>query len=300
MENALLFGNGLNQLSAKSISWDRLLDDIKGKHLFDNGELPNTMIYERTLLEKPKTTKDFIYVEYDIKKEIASRMQSIPTNNFYQEIFDLKFKNYITTNYDYAFKNKILEQPNTKAVNNSTEDVYSIRRNTSIKEGGEKEICKIWNIHGEIDTPVSIMLGLDHYCGSIGKLDAYIKGTYDLQENNKKVKIDTIVSKLQTGKFDNRSWVELFFHSNIHILGLAFDYSETDLWWILNKRARIRTDTKTSGSVKNKVYFYVRELEPEREGLLKSFDVEVVKPDTLLNYPDFYEFAITAINRRKR
>ncbi len=300
MENTLLFGNGFNQLSVDLISWNDLLNDIKGKHKFDNGNLPNTMIYERTLLEKPKTKNEFLSVEYTIKNEIADRMRSIPTNDFYQQLYDLKFKNYLTTNYDYAFKNKILQHPNTTERNHSTEGIYSIRRNTSIYQHGEKEVCKIWNIHGEIDTPASIMLGLDHYCGSIGKLDAFIKGTYELQEKGELVRVNSIVKKLKENKFDNRSWVELFFHNNIHILGLTLDYSEIDLWWILNKRARINTDSKTEGIIKNRVYFYVRQIEPEREGLLKSFDVEVVKPDTLLDYPDFYEFALAAINKRKR
>ena len=43
------------------------------------------------------------------------------------------------------------------------------------KEGKYKYI---WPIHGTIQHPKSIMLGLDHYCGSIGKINDYIKGKY--------------------------------------------------------------------------------------------------------------------------
>jgi hypothetical protein len=88
-----------------------------------------------------------------------------------------------------------------------------------------------------------------------------------------------MTDKLKHNKFDNRSWAELFFNSNVHILGLSLDYSETDLWWILTKRARILSEEKTSSLVQNKIFYYSRHLTPEREGLLKSLHVNVVKPD---------------------
>lgn len=56
---------------------------------------------------------------------------------------------------------------------NITVDIYSIRINTSVINKTGKEHSKIWNIHGECNKPNSIMLSLGHYCGSIGKLDAY-------------------------------------------------------------------------------------------------------------------------------
>ena len=228
MNKTLLFGNGLNQLTADLISWKDLLDNIKSKNKFDNLNLPNTMIYERILMERPKSNEGIYHVEGSIKFEIAEQMRSIGTNEYYDKVFDLGFKNYLTTNYDYAFKNKI-ESKNHTSKNNSTEDVYSIRRNTSILDKNEKEVCKIWNIHGEIDNPSSIMLGLDHYCGSIGKLDAYLKGTYEFQDNKKPIRVNPITSKIKERNYDGHSWIELFFNSDIHIIGLSLDYSETDL-----------------------------------------------------------------------
>ena len=45
------------------------------------------------------------------------------------------------------------------------------------KISNSKELKKhFWQIHGEIRKPATIMLGLDHYCGEIGKIDQYTKG----------------------------------------------------------------------------------------------------------------------------
>lgn len=277
MNSTILFGNGLNNLSENPLPWNALLDKIKGSTNFDNGKLPNTMIYERALFEN-HTKKDIRLTELHVKNSIAELLFSIETNEFYQSIFDLNCKNYLTTNYDYAFKNTILEGEKFKSHNLSTEDIYSIRRQTAIYDITQKERCRIWNIHGEINLPISIMLGLDHYCGSVSKLDAYVKGNYDIQENKEKIRLKSMTVKLKENQFDSRSWAELFFNSDVHILGLALDYSETDLWWILTKRARILNEEKTSTLIKNKIYFYDRYITDEKVGLLKSLNVTVIMP----------------------
>lgn len=220
MKNTLLFGNGLNQLTNNGPSWDNLLEKLKGKNEFSHKNLPNTMIYERIFLEREKPSLE---EETIIKQEIADMMENISGSEFYKKIIDLNFKNYITTNYDYAF-NKTLSK---KIINENTEKIYSIRRNLRFDND-----VRIWQIHGEINNPKSIQLGLDHYCGYIGKIDTYLKGSYRYHKDGKNIKALEIEKKIESSTFDNVSWIELFFNTNIHILGLGLDYSETDLWWI--------------------------------------------------------------------
>ena len=300
MNDTILFGNGLNNLSKKPIPWTDLLNRIKGKKIFDNGELPNTFIYERAVFEN-KISNDIRQTEFKIKQSIAELLSSIETNEFYDMLFQLNLKNYLTTNYDYAFKNFVTQEENYLSYNHSTEDIYSIRRQTQIFDKKQDEICKIWNIHGEIDKPVSIMLGLDHYCGSVSKLDAYIKGTYEFQENSQPVKITKMTDKLRSKEFDNRSWAELFFNSNVHILGLSLDYSETDIWWLLTKRARILNEEKSSNLITNKIYFYDRNIKLDKEELLKSLNVTVVKPkedNYKNNWNEYYTDTIKKIKQK--
>jgi len=299
MNDTILFGNGLNNLSKKPVPWTDLLNRIKGKKIFDNGELPNTFIYERAVFEN-NISNGIRQTEFNIKQSIAELLASIETNEFYEMLFELKLSNYLTTNYDYAFKNYITQTEKYTSYNHSTEDIYSIRRQTQIFDKNQNEVCKIWNIHGEIDKPVSIMLGLDHYCGSVSKLDAYVKGTYELQENSKPIRITRMIEKLRNNEFDNRSWSELFFISNIHILGFSLDYSETDIWWILTKRARILNEERSSNLIKNNIYFYDRYIKADKEELLRSLNVKVVKPKEDNYKNDWHKYYTDTINQIKR
>lgn len=288
MKNTLFFGNGLNQLTNNGPSWNTLLERLKGNNTFTHKTLTNTMIYEKIFLdrEKPSIQKEII-----IKQEIADLMKSMSGSEFYKKIIDLNFENYITTNYDYSFKNIM----NKKTINENTEKIYSIRRNLKFDNG-----VKVWHIHGEINNPKSIQLGLDHYCGYIAKIDSYLKGTYDYHKDGKPIKTLKIEEKIANSKYDNISWIELFFNTNVHIVGLGLDYSETDLWWILNKRARLMIDN----NIHNKIIFYTNWIDEEKKELFKSFKVEVKIIDKYNDLPregekrstDYKNFTLDVIN----
>lgn len=270
----ILFGNGLNCFSKSFITWKQLLDKIKGDNLFENGKLPNTMIYERSIIGNPISFDTLTQKEQAIKTEISFLLKDFPSNGYFDQLAELKVENYLTTNYDYAFLECFKKNPRIKIVNKSTEDIYSVRRHKDILEDGNLR-SKLWHIHGDIDTPPSIMLGLDHYCGSVAKIDSYVKGRYEFDQNKAKVKVPSILDKLKNlEEFDGSSWVELFFTSDIHIVGLGLDFSEIDLWWILNKRARFMLDNKTTELIKNKIYFYSTSENEDQRELLRTLSVE--------------------------
>lgn len=68
MDNTIIFGNGIIRLSDKNVSWKHLLDIIKGVRIFNDALLPNTMIYERIILERPDTHDDVLFDEFEVKK----------------------------------------------------------------------------------------------------------------------------------------------------------------------------------------------------------------------------------------
>lgn len=302
MENTVIFGNGINRLSDKNISWSHLLDIIKGPRKFTDASLPNTMIYERIILERPDTHHDVLYDEFEVKKEISNLMQNIEKNSIYSDLYKLNFQNYLTTNYDYAFIDSIsdLSEINLPIHEYSTEDVYSIRRLKRISNTSEK-VKHFWQIHGEIRKPATIMLGLDHYCGSIGKIDGYIKGWYRYVKDGKQIEEPSIESKFSKDKFNNSSWVELFFTSNIHIIGFSLDYSEIDLWWIINKRARLKRSRSLAKKINNKIVLYCNSIEEQKKGLLESLDIEVQideLADSETKYIDYYKKLIRQFKKR--
>ncbi|MGL0957632.1 hypothetical protein ABMX86_22250 [Vibrio vulnificus] len=92
------------------------------------------------------------------------------------------------------------------------------------------------------------------------------------------VSVNSMREKLASNEYCQTSWVDLFFSGDVHILGFSLDYSETDIWWLLNKRARFYVD----GLVNNKVYFYdSKDIPLEKKELLESFNVEVVEFDVV-------------------
>ena len=286
MRNTVFFGNGINRISDKAVSWDDLLNKIKGSNQFLNGKLPNTMTYERIFMEQHVAKKSQKADELNVKESIASAMKYQGSNEVFELLANMDVDNYLTTNYDYAFEKALGSVPKKL----STEDVYSLRRKRKyLTSSGNKFL---WNIHGEIDHPKSIMLGLDHYCGSVSKIDSYVKGSYKHTVNGKSLPVEPMQKKLMNDSYCFTSWVDLFFSSTVHIIGLSLDYSETDIWWLLNKRARFSVD----GLVRNKVYFYANSIDEEKLGLLKSFNVEVVVTKVInSDYKGMYKTAIEEI-----
>lgn len=293
MKNTILYGNGFNRLINNGISWEDVLNKLKDKTKFSNGLLPYTMVYERALLENPKASKEnFGEFEFSVKSELSELMKTMKPAPIYSDLLALNLDNYVTTNYDYCLNEK-MKLSGLIDKSQSTEDIYSIRRKTIFESHDKKEKCKIWNIHGEINYPPTIMLGYDHYIGSMGKLDGYVKGTYEFYIDKNKVRPESIKDKLMGKIFDGHSWIELFFNSNIHILGLKLDYSETDIYWILNKRIRLYKELGEKLKLRNKIHFYTNEDNTEKADLLRSFGVDVHYKK--YKHEEIYKYALDKI-----
>lgn len=294
MEHTILFGNGVNRLSANSVSWNDLLINLSKKagYNLNIGNKPYTMVYEELLLSGGLS-------EVEIKEFIIAELKNSSLNKFYNMMRDLDLDNYLTTNYEFNLE-KSFEEQMIKYKNNKQEDIYSIRTFTEIMLNDNKT-PKIWHIHGDIDRIKSISLGLDHYCGTIGKMDGYFKGTYEYVLNGNKIRLDSLSKKLKgESLYDGLSWIELFFTTNVHIVGLSLDYSETDLWWLLNRRARPLN--LSSGTIKNRIIYYDTELNTpkvtDKKQLLKAFNVEYVHiPIINNNWDEAYCNIFESINK---
>lgn len=292
MQNTLLFGNGFNRMRNEGISWEDILNDLKEEN-FNNADLPYTLVYEKALLDSAIKNKKIRGYEFTVKKRLAELMNKMIPANIYHDLHKLNIKNYLTTNYDYSL-NKVLNSYNIFEENNSTEDIYSIRRKSTFYDSKNKEVCNIWNIHGEINKPISMMLGFDHYTGSLGKLESYVKGNYEFISDKQPIKPKSIRSKI-TGEnlFDKYSWIESFFCENIHIIGLKLDYTETDIYWILNKRRRLYIELGAKLKIKNNITFYTRDSDESKHSLLKSFGVNVVYKNW--SHDEIYNHALSKI-----
>lgn len=298
MEQAILFGNGFNRITNEKCSWDDILASKVDKDL---REISYTLQYESAYLKEYQDNSKS-NDETSFKEEIVKGIKSDFTNNIYDLLADSPIKYFITTNYNTTLDNVLVERGFTPDKNDkSIEKIYSIRRKHKFDK--ERETKEVWYAHGEVSNTKSIMLGYDHYCGSLAKINDYIKGKYDYP--GIKDKVPSIEQKLELWKNEKVeelsrsliSWIDLFFFTDLHIIGLGLDFSETDIWWILNKRKRLIADriVEDFSNKPNKIYFYMTENDLKKRLLLEYFGVEVIDLIIGGSYEEMYDKAIKAV-----
>lgn len=310
--NTVLYGNGFNRLNNAN-SWESLvhvIDDSK-----DNCKVPNTLQYEGKVLSVPfeinakfRTGDGKILIssnhklltaraesEIVIKQEIANQMKTYTSNDLFDKLLRLDVEHYITTNYDYVADETLqrmsyMEDPLER---DKSESSFSIHRKKCYINNHEKKY--LWKIHGELSNLKSIMLGYNHYCNYVGQIKSYITGNYKFAKNLGTGPIPKIDNRLPMTSNNIVSWIDLFFCSDIYIVGLGLYYDEIDLWWILTLRKRFRQKLGR-GSVHNKIYFY-GEPESGMKSMLEHLDVEVVS-SSKREYENKYQEYIDDINKR--
>lgn len=264
LDDCILFGNGFNRLNSNNPSWTDLLKESSkfGELITD---VPPTSQYESAYLQfAQKQIKDSsVTREFDFKQQMANRLREIQSSELTVQLRDCGVRLFLTPNFDYAFYNCGDNDPQFVARDNS-EKVYSIHRWHEYNINGQNIV--VYPYHGEIQYPQTIELGYDHYCGAIGKIDSYIKGHYTFNSLSKNP-IPSISKRLkdkslcQLGDFSSNSrqvfpnilsWIDAFFFTNLHIIGFGLDFAEIDVWWILNRRARLLID----GKISNDIYYY--------------------------------------------
>ena len=277
--NTILFGNGLNQITISNKSWDSIIACDLGK------EISNTLKYEHIYLTKDfkpvENEKAHTYTsEYKLKKEIIKPFFKYASNAIYEQLLQLSVDHFITTNYDHAmyiaYEN--LGFVHDKAQSNISESIYNIRRKFCFDNRSLGEKRTIWKIHGDIDTPRSVMLGYDHYCGQIAKMNEYVKGTYKGFD----FALDPISERIKK-EIAILSWIDLFFVSDLHIIGFGLSFDEIDLWWLLNKRIRFKREGK---AINNRIHFYDFPIDSNKKKIMEDFGIEVHEYKELREYKD--------------
>ena len=112
----------------------------------------------------------------------------------------------ITTNVDNGLES-LLTQKNsfyTEDSKWSREHKFSICRKKQFHRGQYN--LNMWKMHGDIDNAKTVLFGYDQYCGSLSKIESYIKGNYSVKDVKNKV---TMIEKCWESKlFDGISWIE--------------------------------------------------------------------------------------------
>ena len=304
--NVIFFGNGLNRVN-KGQNWEVLLHEISNGKILKNIPLP--FQYEDICLSDDAGKLDkgasCCAGEEELKKRIVDKLSNIQSNDVYEALAKMPVKHYITTNYDKTLENTLLGMGYTQIDNDSSESRYSIHRYKSFKKDNDTK--QIWYIHGNLDYHNSITMGYDQYCGGLSKMDDWVKGSYKIT----KKPIEAIHRRFSNIPYNDgiKSWIDLFFISNIHIIGYSMPFDEIDLWWLLDKRKRLIWERrmqkfgsitfydavlKSAENEKIDDYDKYKEKEKEKkrkakENLLKILDIKYNK-EILDNEEEFSEY----------
>lgn len=234
--NVIFFGNGLNRVS-EGLDWEELLRKISHGQILK--DIPLTFQYEYICLSRDAEIFDkgpsCSIGENELKERIANQLSNIKSNDIYEALAKMPVNHYITTNYDKTLENTLKKMGYHKIQSDSNESRYSIHRYSIFEKDNDTK--QIWHIHGNIDKCNSIIMGYDQYCGELSKMNDWVKGSYKIA----KKPIEAIHSRFSNapGDKDIKSWIDLFFTSNIHIIGYSMPFDEIDLWWLLDKRKRL-------------------------------------------------------------
>ena len=235
-KNVIFFGNGLNRVS-EGLDWEELLRKISHGQILKDIPLP--FQYEDICLSNNagNYNKDSSCSigENELKERIVNQLSKIQSNDVYEALAKMPVSDYITTNYDKTFENTLTAMDYAPDKSDSNESRYSIHRYNTFKKGND--IKRIWYIHGNIDIYNSIIMGYDQYCGGLSKMNDWVKGSYKIANEH----IKAIHNRFFKTAHDDaiKSWIDLFFTSNIHIIGYSMSFDEIDLWWLLDKRKRL-------------------------------------------------------------
>lgn len=305
----LLIGNGILQ-AVTGVKWDELLlsvskhdmpgitkltisqcnkipYSIKANVLSSFDDKERREKYSKYLLEK--YLKYYKYENEHIKKLLDINCNTILTTNYTYEFENHIYNNFYATKDDTKRKYTCTTNRKTKKEDDSTKIPAGLSEfyRLQYKNGSDKDI---WHIHGEARKKSSLILTHDEY----GRLTRDILN-FNRISGNKYVKFK---ENLRV-----KSWVDYFLIADIYILGFGLDYSEFDIWWLLNRRVREKAEH-------GKIFFF----EPSDCGnenikyeILQRFGIEhrdcgLVKPKGLIKseenefYNKFYNKAIDEIN----
>lgn len=289
----LLLGNGLTY--GTGVPWHELLrkvakdgaafrkyekQDEKGG--FIGFHVPNTVL----TLATSETEDIKRHKKYG---EVLENAGYAP-NDFLEKLLSLPFDAVLTTNYTYELE--AVARPNYPGLSAEGKRKYAF---TASDERDAKYLLHTWNsfgadtpdiwhIHGELRRPSSIILSHDEYARLVHHILTYTESRgrdYEKFRNELKFK----------------SWVDYFLMGDVYVLGLALDFSEFDLWWLLGRRLRERAGC-------GKLLFY----EPEKEEnlykqyALKDAGAEVCSCGVAIrgsgDYARFYARAIEDMRKK--
>lgn len=236
----LLLGNGLN-LNYNGDSWSAFLNAISERE------------EECKDLLSPMPLRAIYMTNDQVGEKLKGRKKNNPVNDIFGKVeeaglakdirrfLSLGFDEILTTNYTYEIEAAAFGQQgvNENALKRASKNIVEGERveskyllstcNQLLVDG---ETRRVWHIHGEARKPESMILG--HY--AYGQLFKRITNYFDQLKN------DYQIAQREGKPIHIRSWLDSFILGDVYIVGFGLDFSEFDLWWLLNRKKREKAE----------------------------------------------------------
>ena len=272
--SAILLGNGLNRCLKGYPSWVDLLQGIESEFFSKLGSSVNSLLkYDAILCEaKGRYGDDSVSKRVlDCLKRLDTAQIAIENSDLFVSILDSGVKTILTTNYDYNLENALIHGASSPLFGKQIEEHYTFETRASDKRNKVIDAFDIHHIHGEISYPKSICLGITKYIDNLAKTMELLSDGESSQDGSSLGRlIDSNV--LTRGPGWKKTWAELFFNSNIYIVGLGLSSDELDIWWLLMRRAQLLADRDMCGKITNRIIYFPLIAE-ERQYDFSPFDV---------------------------
>ncbi len=280
---AFLVGNGINVYSECCESWKdlvkELVSDVLPDYNIDSNAMSFPIVFEIAQSckddRKNSNAKDIIKNKLSIENVDVSKLTPHKTLVEYAKdkgcpILTLNYDNYL----EHCFEKELKEcksDANFRATGDYRWNMYYADK--KIKDEVRKSFG-IWHIHGDVNHKDSIRIGHNDYMNMITKLRNYSEST-------------SINSQDWTGL---NTWLEIFYNSNLIIMGTRLDPAEIDLYWLLIKRKRYIVNN----NLNYKTYYFTGDNKEkdilDKKALLDKIGIEVIDQDFDKIYNDYKIF----------
>ena len=283
----LLLGNGILRLRG-GVSWEALLARIAV-----NDEIP-----DHVLRDIPLAMRVEALCGADVEgARLRAAAEFEPTDacvtDTLRRLLRLPWDCVLTTNYTYEAESVLLGRDHF-----GKED----RRRTlacmdgSVYRKDNLHFCYImerkglpplpvWHIHGDLGRPDSMILSYYSYAKAISRLQKY----------NRQLK-NAFQDAVQARRLVTpRSWSDWFILGDVYTVGFGYDFSEFDLWWAAERKAR------ENARVGRLIAYQDRQEKADAVcALLKSVGAEVNRVYDYEDYAEFYRIVIDDIEQRMK
>lgn len=262
LPKVLLTGNGINR-AFKDEDWDKLLKDMASEEIRNNWEQIKDLPYPLKVVAATDN-----HVDTQIKASAKNMIQisnSEEKNSLINQILECNFDAILTTNYTYEIEQawnpefhiqlgKASKYRHKTCKDKSKDETLRLYQYLQVND----DMPPIWHIHGEAAKPDSVILGHYYYGKLLSRIQTYTAET---------IRRYLIKAKHQE-EFYPRSWVDYLLFGDVYILGQGLDFSEMDLWWLLECKKRHQL---------GKVYWCTKDCKDGPLQLAKAYGVEVIK-----------------------